>query len=71
MNTNARVTSKLRVWNRIDDQVYTLKTIISVGDMSRVNHGTRTYHLEHVRWNQHREARIDPSETYRDKQSVS
>lgn len=67
MNTNARVTSKLRVWNRIDDQVYTLKDIISVSD-SRVNLGTRTYHLEQVRWNQ---ARNDPSETYRDKQSVS
>ena len=70
MNTNARVTSKLRVWDRIDDQVYTLETIISVSDMSGVNHGTRTYHLE-VRWNQHREAKNDPSETYRDKQSVS
>ena len=71
MNTNARVTSKLRVWNRIDDQVYTLKNIISVGDVSRENHGTRTYHLEQVRWDQHCEARNDPSETYRDKQSVS
>jgi hypothetical protein len=40
MNTNARVTSKLRVWNRIDDQVYTLKDIISVGDSREKSRNT-------------------------------